>query len=86
MSRQLILFAGLHKTGSTSIQKTCVRSRNAILRAGFLYPEVLIKGRRFDNLTAALHFMFRKEPHKAGLLSVFASQHIFRLRRKIING
>ena len=66
MARQVVLFAGLHKTGTTSIQETCARNERALLSAGFLYPTFIANGHRTVNHTGAFHFMFRKVPAKMG--------------------
>jgi len=66
MPRQLVLFAGLHKTGSTSIQHTCSMNQRSLVNAGFAYPVLGYSGRHYRNHTGAFHFMFRGEPHKFG--------------------
>lgn len=37
---KLILHCGIHRTGSTSIQKNLTSNREALKRQGFLYPEI----------------------------------------------
>ena len=71
--KQLVLLAGLHKTATTSIQKTCGANIGWLHRAGFSYPEVGFgyEGRKEANHTRLLNALFRHEPHKYGLQSQF---------------
>jgi len=62
MPNQIILFAGLHKTGSTSIQKTCAANQGSLREAALFYPV----HPQFTNHTFAFHFLFKREPHKLG--------------------
>ena len=68
MSRQLVLFAGLHRTGTTSIQRTCAANQPAIHEAGFAYPVFLRGASRMTNHSTAFHYMFRRDPRRAGYL------------------
>ena len=65
--KKLILLAGLHKTGSTSIQQTCVRNQEALAAQGFHYfPEALFDGRfttrGSGNHGRLLRVAFRRSP------------------------
>jgi hypothetical protein len=66
--RKLILYAGLHKTGSTSIQVACQRNLAALEKAGYLYPmvETTVDGRTFpdSNQSGLIRAMFCREPHE----------------------
>jgi hypothetical protein len=64
--RRLVLLVGLHKTGTTSIQRTCAANLPLIKSAGFLYPtfgKKLPDGsvRHDENQSALLSRMFRKK-------------------------
>jgi hypothetical protein len=56
--REIILHAGLPKTGSTSIQNNCFQHRDALMEQGIHYPAFSLNGRRLlnhsDPLTAVL--------------------------------
>lgn len=56
--RQIVLHAGLHKTGSTSIQASCQDHRELLQAHGFHFPVFELGSRRFSNhsdpITAAL--------------------------------
>jgi hypothetical protein len=47
--RQIIVHAGLSKTGSTSIQESCRRQRTLLHRQGINYPEFSFDGEVFRN-------------------------------------
>ncbi len=47
MSRRLILLAGLHKTGTTSLQRNCAAQAELLARAGLFYPPDLDSSGRF---------------------------------------
>lgn len=49
MKNQIILHMGLHKTASTSIQATLADNRQALLNAGFFYPDFNVNGKIFNN-------------------------------------
>jgi len=72
MSRQVVLFAGLHKTGSTSIQNTCARNQRVLRNAGFLYPVLSHRGQKFTNHTSTLRYMFRRDPQRRGYLRQYS--------------
>ena len=67
MPTQLILFAGLHKTGTTSIQETCRKNHNALHRAGYWYPVVDIEGDNSANHTKLLNLFFKGQSQRVGL-------------------
>ncbi len=64
--KQLILLAGLHKTGTTSIQLSCAAGHAALREAGYVYP-VERKGSHRANHTTLLNVMFRESPLRGGL-------------------
>ena len=65
MSRQLILLAGLHKTGTTSIQLTCLAARPVLKAAGLTYPTYsLVDGVQESNHGGILDRAFRPEYRK----------------------
>jgi len=47
--KRIILHAGLHKTGTTSIQDNCLRHRNVLQEHGIVYPSFEFGGRRYAN-------------------------------------
>ena len=67
MAKQLILLAGLHKTGTTSIQLTCGHNREALREANFHYPVDIAGKEDRGNHTALLNALFRRDPLQAGL-------------------
>ena len=63
--KRLVLLAGLHKTGSTSIQRTCVANQQLLRSNGISYfPEMLIDGKLTTqgngNHTRLLRVLFRR--------------------------
>jgi hypothetical protein len=71
VTKQLILLAGLHKTGTTSIQRTCAVNLKLLHDAGFSYPAAEFQGQWESNHTRLFNGLFRREPHKTGLQSQF---------------
>ena len=71
MSKQLILHVGLNKTGTTSIQQTCFDNRQALRRAGLVYPKYSFEGERAANHSPLLQRMFWRESGRAGPLGRF---------------
>ena len=68
MAKQLILLAGLHKTGSTSIQETCLAARPALAAAGVIYPVWSVNSRAaVGNHGGLLRVAFRAQPNRFGL-------------------
>jgi hypothetical protein len=57
-NRRLVLMAGMHKTGTTSIQNTCAANLDALRQAGFLYPRYGFRlrdgSRHFDDNQSSL--------------------------------
>jgi hypothetical protein len=66
--KRLTLYAGLHKTGSTSIQAACQRNLRPLEQAGYLYPmaETTVDGRTFPdaNQSGLIRAMFCQAPHE----------------------
>jgi hypothetical protein len=73
VKKELILFAGLHKTGTTSIQKTCGANHTDLTRAGVAYPLRTANGQPQDNHTFQLGWMFKDAPHRVGLARQFTA-------------
>ena len=71
MPKQLILLAGLHKTATTSIQRTCMLNAGLLKDAGFDYPEVQGDDRSVGNHTRFLNKLFKTDPGRGGLLGQF---------------
>ncbi|MBG9389191.1 hypothetical protein [Caenimonas aquaedulcis] len=71
MTRELILFAGLHKTGTTSIQETARQHGGALRRAGYWYPVFNDEGEEIANHTRLVNLMFKQAPHLVGLGNQF---------------
>jgi len=67
MTRQVTLLAGLHKTASTSIQRTCAANLQALRDAGFTYFVYNYEGQWETNHTRVFNGMFKRDPHKLGL-------------------
>jgi len=47
--QRIVLHAGLHKTGPTSVQDNCFRHRDVLLEHGIVYPSFEFGGRRYVN-------------------------------------
>jgi hypothetical protein len=47
--QRIILHAGLHKTGTTSVQENCFRHRDVLLQHGIVYPVFHFRERRIIN-------------------------------------
>ncbi|MEJ6021946.1 hypothetical protein [Ramlibacter sp. PS4R-6] len=64
----IILVAGLHKTGTTSIQRVCAANKDALQEAGYIFPVGKMGTSRAApaNHTSLFHFVFRRDPHKWG--------------------
>lgn len=68
MTRELILYVGLHKTASSSIQHTCAANQARLEAAGFTYPVYsLTSGVTEVNHSRALRNIFRRDPARMGL-------------------
>ena len=72
MPKQVILLAGLHKTGTTSIQQTCAANQKALFSAGFAYPTLLNPGAAGPSNHTQILNHFKREPGKAGLMGQFS--------------
>jgi hypothetical protein len=63
-TKRLILLAGLHKTGTTSIQKTCGEHASLLESSGYLYPLLRLKvgnaGSEPENHSMLVGAMFRR--------------------------
>ena len=66
--KRLTLYAGLHKTGSTSIQVACQHNLLPLEQAGYRYPmaETTVDGRTFPdpNQSGLIRAMFCQSPHE----------------------
>lgn len=65
--RQIVVHAGLSKTGSTSIQANCRQQRELLGRYGVAYPAFSFEGHAFDNHSTALVTAISDSPGKYGL-------------------
>jgi hypothetical protein len=76
MSRELILYVGLHKTASSSIQATCAANQSLLRAKGFAYPIFTMEdGEKQANHTRILRNLFRRAPDRIGLDGVIAAGH-----------
>lgn len=57
--KEVILHVGLNKTGTQSLQETCVSNRGKLHRAGITYP---IRGNRDGNHSLLLEMIFGESP------------------------
>ena len=64
--QRIILHAGLHKTGTTSIQDNCFRHRDWLSNHGICYPVFSLKGRRFSNHSDPITASICKPPRMYG--------------------
>ncbi len=60
--REIVLHAGLSKTGTTSIQDTCARQREALADGGVIYPVFSMDAHTFHNHSIPLTAAFCKRP------------------------
>lgn len=67
MDKQLTILAGLQKTATTSIQRSCALHRGRLREAGIIYPVMRLNGRLDANHTSLLNLMFKREPNRLGL-------------------
>lgn len=58
--KKLILHVGLHKTGSTAIQRTCHVNRARLASAGYCYPQFADRG--WENHSVPLSVLFMIDP------------------------
>lgn len=84
MPKQLILLAGLHKTATTSIQRSCAANQKALFKAGYAYPTLSGPGEAgHANHTALLNW-FRRDPSRAGLLGQFRWNNVDMRQRETV--
>ena len=69
--KQLILLAGLHKTATTSIQRTCAANQRELFGAGFAYPPLASPGDAGGSNHTTILNWFRRDPASAGLMGQF---------------
>ena len=60
--REIVLHAGLSKTGTTSIQDCCARQRQKLADGGIIYPLFAVDGHSFHNHSIPLTAAFCKRP------------------------
>ena len=65
--KQIILHAGLHKTGTSSIQNNCHKYRDWLLERGIVYPAFRYRGKFFPNHSDPLIAVFGTRPGKYGM-------------------
>ncbi|MCQ3828320.1 hypothetical protein HXX02_02565 [Microbulbifer elongatus] len=58
MYDELVLHLGFHKTGSTSIQKTCFKNGRVLADNGWVYPRLKLSGKSFSNHSRFLFSLF----------------------------
>ena len=59
---EFIIHAGLHKTGTTTIQRGLERNRKALLRQGFQHPKFVIGRHIFANHSTPLFTLYCEDP------------------------
>ena len=69
--KQLILLAGLHKTATTSIQRTCAANQRELFQAGFAYPTLASPGDAGGSNHTTILNWFRHDPASAGLMGQY---------------
>ena len=60
--RRIILHAGLHKTGTTSIQDNCYRQRELLLQEGIVYPSFKFRDKNIVNHSDCITADICKKP------------------------
>ncbi len=70
--KEVILFVGLHKTATSSIQKTCAKNGKMLFDAGLYYPIITWDGTRLANHTRIFNSMFKHAPGRRGFGNQFA--------------
>lgn len=65
--RQIILHAGLHKTGTTSVQENCFRHRDLLQHHGLVYPAFNFRERKIINHSDPLAGVFSSRPRAYGM-------------------
>lgn len=66
MAKEIVLWAGLHKTGSTSIQLTCGANASRLRDAGVIYPVTHYNGRATANHSEMLSILFKQDTARFG--------------------
>ena len=65
--KQIILHAGLHKTGTSSIQNNCHKYRDWLRERGIVYPGFKYRDKVFSNHSEPLIGVFATRPGKYGM-------------------
>ena len=65
--QRIILHAGLHKTGTTSVQENCFRHRDLLLQHGVEYPVFSFRERQIINHSDPLAGVFSSRPRAYGM-------------------
>jgi len=65
--KQIILHAGLHKTGTSSIQNNCHKYRDWLRERGIVYPAFKYRDKVFSNHSEPLIGVFGTRPGKYGM-------------------
>lgn len=65
---RIILHAGLHKTGTTSVQENCARHAELLLQHGIVYPSFRFRERRLNNHSDPLAGVFSSRPMAYGMV------------------
>ena len=65
---RIILHAGLHKTGTTSVQENCARHADLLLQHGIVYPSFSFRDRRINNHSDPLAGVFSSRPLAYGMV------------------
>jgi len=62
--KKIILHAGAHKTGTTTIQKVLFNNRNHLQNLGVLYPKLTLKGKPVSNHSVVFNNLFTDSPER----------------------
>jgi hypothetical protein len=65
---RIILHAGLHKTGTTSVQENCARHAELLQQHGIVYPSFNFRERRINNHSDPLAGVFSSRPLAYGMV------------------
>lgn len=65
---RIILHAGLHKTGTTSVQENCARHAELLQEHGIVYPSFSFRERRINNHSDPLAGVFSSRPLAYGMV------------------
>jgi len=66
--KRIILHAGLHKTGTTSVQENCARYAELLQQHGIVYPSFSFRERRINNHSDPLAGVFSSRPMAYGMV------------------